>query len=236
MDVIILAGGLGTRLRSVVNDVPKCMAPIHNRPFLYYLLIYLKRCLSIDKVILSLGYKYEVVTNWIEQQTEFPFPFVYSIENTPLGTGGAIKKALSYSDTSEILVLNGDTFFNIDLNSFLKEHQTSAQSLSLALKSMSEFDRYGNVILSPHNSILDFQEKGFCKLGQINAGVYLLNNKDVFFNALPDKFSFEKEVLEPLAKTGKICGFVHDGYFIDIGIPEDYEKANREFSSLFNAV
>lgn len=231
MEVIILAGGLGTRLRSVVSDIPKCMAPVCEKPFLHYLLVYLQK-FPIDRVILSLGYKHEVVTEWIEKNY-FPFTIAFSIEDEPLGTGGAIKKAMNEVISDNVFILNGDTFFNVDLNQFNKEHIGSSSLLSIALKPMINFNRYGIVRTDSENRITDFKEKDYYETGQINGGVYLLNVDADCFKNLPEKFSFETEILQPEVKNGQSFGFIHDDYFIDIGIPEDYSKANVDFKMLF---
>lgn len=231
-DCIILAGGLGTRLRSVVSEVPKCMAPVCNQPFIFYILSYLERYKNIDKVILSLGYKHEVLTTWLAKQN-FPFDILYSIEDEPLGTGGAIKKALQHATSEEIVIMNGDTFFDVNLNLLLEQHRKAQSKLSIALKPMQEFDRYGDVVIDNNNRIIAFNEKRYCKQGQINGGIYIINKNFKLLDTLPDKFSFETEVLQLQAKKGTLFGFVHNGYFIDIGIPEDYQKANTEFQSIF---
>lgn len=228
IDCIILAGGLGTRLRSVVSEVPKCMASVCNQPFIYYILSYLKKYKNIDKVILSLGYKHEVLTSWLTKQ-HFPFEILYSIEDKPLGTGGAIKKNLQLATTEEVVIMNGDTFFDVNLNQLLEQHRNAQSKLSIALKSMKEFNRYGNVAIDNNNRVISFNEKRYCKQGQINGGIYIMNKNFKLLDSLPDKFSFETEVLQLQAKEGALFGFVHNGYFIDIGIPEDYQKANIEF-------
>lgn len=233
MEVIILAGGLGTRLRSVVSEVPKCMAPVAGKPFLWYLLKYLTRY-DVTKVILSVGYLREVIYKWIDEvKNDFPFNFEYAIEEEPLGTGGGIKLALSKTSENDVLVLNGDTYFDVDLNRFYKQHCKCPSSVSLALKPMKEFDRYGAVETNECYIIVAFHEKQYCKVGLINGGVYLINKQNTDYEVLPTKFSFEKEVLEQGVQKHDIYGFDFGGYFIDIGVPEDYVKANEEFSSLF---
>jgi D-glycero-alpha-D-manno-heptose 1-phosphate guanylyltransferase len=226
MDVIILAGGLGTRLRPVVGELPKCMAPVCGEPFLYYLFSYLHRLPEIKRIILSLGYKHEAVVEWTESLKEFDFEYVYSIEDEPLGTGGAIKKSLIYANEENVLILNGDTFFNIDLNLFLQQHIGCNALLSVALKPMTQFERYGNVEVNEKAVITAFREKQYCKEGQINGGIYLLKTSRNLLESFPDKFSYETAFLQPQAKEGNIYGFTHNDYFIDIGIPEDYAKAN----------
>ena len=234
MEVIILAGGLGTRLRSVVADVPKCMAPVANKPFLWYLLKYLTK-FDITRVILSVGYLREVIFEWIrEHKQEFPFEFDYAVEEEPLGTGGGIKLALSKTKDPYVLVLNGDTFFDVDLNTLCHYHYASKKSITLALKRMRNFSRYGTVNLdSVYGSIVSFNEKQYCDEGLINGGVYVINRDASIFEGLPEKFSFETAVLEPQCAAQNLQGIVQDGYFIDIGIPEDYERANYEFPNLF---
>ena len=121
MEAIILAGGLGTRLRSVVSDLPKCMAPVAEHPFLHYLLEYLSKE-NITHVILSLGYKHELVEAWIALY-QWPLRISYSIEEEPLGTGGAVKLALGLATEEEVFILNGDTFFAVNLKDFRQFHQ-----------------------------------------------------------------------------------------------------------------
>lgn len=233
MEVIILAGGLGTRLRSVVSEVPKCMAPIACKPFLWYLLSYLTHY-DVHRVILSVGYLHEVIFKWTEEhKSEFPFEFDYAIEEEPMGTGGGIKQAMDKVSDMEAIILNGDTYFDVDLDALLKQHESCNSLLSVALKPMAAFDRYGNVKCSSNHEIQKFEEKRYCETGLINGGIYVLNKVTSFFDGLPSKFSFETQVLRPNSGKGCIYGFVYEGYFIDIGVPEDYLKANNEFSSFF---
>lgn len=234
MEIIILAGGLGTRLRSVVSEVPKCMASVAGKPFLWYLLKYLTR-FNVSKVILSVGYLREVIYKWIDEvKDEFPFAFEYAVEEVPLGTGGGIKLALSKATTNDVVVLNGDTFFDVDLNELMKAHCLYLSAVTLALKPMNDFDRYGRVIIdNVDKRIIEFKEKEYCKAGLINGGVYVINRLEYIFEGLPEKFSFETDVFEPQCKLGKLFGIVQNGYFIDIGIPEDYNKADKEIHSLF---
>lgn len=234
MEVIILAGGLGTRLRSVVADVPKCMAPVAGKPFLWYLLKYLTKY-PVNRVILSVGYLRDVIFDWIDSnKNEFPFEFDYAIEEEPLGTGGGIKLALSKAQDPYVIILNGDTFFDVNLDALCQWHYNSKKNITLALKLMKNFNRYGTVSLdSIYGTIISFNEKQYCDEGLINGGVYIINNNSSIFEGLPEKFSFETAVLEPQCATQNLQGVVQDGYFIDIGIPEDYEKANQEFPHLF---
>ncbi len=230
MDVVILAGGLGTRLRSVVSDVPKCMAMVDNKPFVEYWLRYLSNT-NAENVVFSLGYKAEVVTNWIETiEKHFPFNINYVVEQEPLGTGGAIRFAIEKTKSEDVLIINGDSFFKVPINKFYSQYKTKNCPLALALKPMTNFERYGNVKIDSYNKIISFGEKEFCEQGLINGGVYFLNKRLLDLRSLPAKFSFEKEVLE---KRSDIFGFVYDEYFIDIGIPEDFYKAQKELPLQF---
>ncbi len=233
METIILAGGLGTRLRSVVKEVPKCMAPIADKPFLWYLLKYLSR-FDVSRVILSVGYLREVICKWIDEvKDEFPFEFDYAVEEVPLGTGGGIRLALSKTSDSDVVVLNGDTFFDVDLNALLEAHTRLNAAITLALKPMRKFDRYGRVVVDhKNNRIWQFKEKAYCEEGLINGGVYIIRRLEPVFEGLPEKFSFEDAVLEPQCQLGKLFGVIQNGYFIDIGIPEDYSRAVVELPSL----
>jgi len=224
MKAIILAGGFGTRLQSVVKNVPKPMASINSKPFLEYLFLKLLSC-NIDEVILSVGYKQEIIKDYFHHQYR-SIKIRYSCENEPLGTGGAIKKALQLLDTQEnVLVLNGDTFFNLDINKFYQSSKN--KSLSLALKPMYDFDRYGSVEIS-NNRIVSFKEKKFVKSGLINAGVYLMKTS-IFDKIKEEVFSFEA-----ILETRKnINSYVEDCYFVDIGIPKDYKKAQMDLKDFF---
>lgn len=223
---LILAGGLGTRLRSVVSDLPKCMAPVAGRPFLFYVINYL-RSQGIERFIFSLGYKHEIVENYLKDQFS-TLQYECSIEEEPLGTGGAIYLACQKTTDKNILIANGDTLFKVngkDLFSFHIEHDADC---TLALKPLKNFDRYGVVELDDNNTVIDFKGKQFYQTGLINGGLYILNVKNFLAKKFPTKFSFEKDFLEKYPPEGKIAGLVQDSYFIDIGIPEDYERAQEE--------
>lgn len=226
-ECIILAGGLGTRLQSVVKDVPKCMAEVAGKPFLAYLLIYLSEQ-NFDHIILSLGYKADVILEWLKEQ-KYSFKISYVEEKEPLGTGGAIKLAFSKSVSDSSFVINGDTFFDIDTIQLENFHKEKSSYISLALKPMTDFDRYGSVDLDEDNRIIRFNEKQFRKEGLINGGAYLINKQVFDILNLPEKFSFEKDIMESHIQDIAIYGYSFDNYFIDIGIPSDYEKANKDF-------
>lgn len=226
MECIILAGGMGTRLRSVVSDVPKCMAPVAGKPFLYYLFTTLIES-GFTHIILSLGYKHEVIEEWIASSS-FPIAISSVTEDTPLGTGGAVKLALSHANEEEVFILNGDSFFEVDFMDMLALHKKNRSAATLALKEMRRFDRYGVVDIEvPSNRILRFHEKQYCESGLINGGIYLINRREL--DGYPEKFSLEKDFFEKQVSSSTLSGYISNGYFIDIGIPEDYERAQTDF-------
>lgn len=224
MEAIILAGGLGTRLRSVVSEVPKCMAPVDGRPFLQYMLEWLSRY-DVSHVVLSVGYLKEVIFSFIDSRA-WPFEISYAVEDEPLGTGGGIRLALTKCREDRVIVLNGDTFFDVDLDAL-----SFTAPVTLALKPMRNFDRYGAVDWDGE-LVTGFHEKAACAEGLINGGVYALVRSQLDFAFQPKRFSFEKDLLEPLAAAHLVAGQVQDGYFIDIGIPEDYARAQRELPEI----
>ncbi|MBR3074147.1 MAG: NTP transferase domain-containing protein, partial [Bacteroidales bacterium] len=170
MEVVILAGGLGTRLRSVVRELPKCMAPVAGKPFLWYLLEQL-RAFPVTRVILSVGYLKHAVQDWVATHAEdYPYEFRFAVEEMPLGTGGGIKLAASMAEGNELIVLNGDTFFDVDLNALLQARRSSGLPVALALKPMSEFERYGAVELGGDGRVAAFREKKYRERGLINGG------------------------------------------------------------------
>lgn len=227
-ECIILAGGLGTRLREAVPDLPKCMAPVAGRPFLYHVINYL-RSEGIEKFIFSLGYRHEVVEEYLASQ--FPtLRYQLSVETEPLGTGGAIQLACHKATEKEVWVVNGDTLFKADLKSAYIFHSYHMGECTLLLKPMQNADRYGLVETGTDQLVNRFLEKKADSSGNINAGVYLLNIVRFLDEELPEKFSFEKDYLEAYCNQRRIYGLPQDRYFIDIGIPEDYKRAQSELS------
>ncbi|HEX8461188.1 MAG TPA: nucleotidyltransferase family protein [Segetibacter sp.] len=225
-EAIILAGGLGTRLRSVVPELPKCMAPVNEKPFLTYVINHLLSQ-GITHFIFSLGYKSEAIVEFLER--DFPtLLFKTSIEDEPLGTGGAIKKACTIAKDKSVLVANGDTLFKIDLNEIAGFHALTGANCSLSLKPMTNFSRYGVVEINTDNIIQSFKEKQFYESGLINGGIYALHVHKFLDEKLPEKFSFESDYLEKFYNKRKMLGIAQDEYFIDIGIPEDYARAQIE--------
>ena len=225
-EAIILAGGLGTRLRDTVPGLPKCMAPVAGRPFLFYVINYL-RSQGVEKFIFSTGYKQEVIAEYLTRQFE-TLDYQCVIEEEPLGTGGAIQLACRLATEKMVVVVNGDTLYKADLHKAASFHIHNNAACTLLLKPMTDFDRYGAVTLDKDQLVGNFSEKKFYSAGNINGGIYLLDPGKFIDEEFPEKFSFEKEYLEKMFKVRRIYGQVQDEYFIDIGIPEDYKRAQLE--------
>jgi D-glycero-alpha-D-manno-heptose 1-phosphate guanylyltransferase len=227
-EAIVLAGGLGTRLREAVPDLPKCMAPVAGRPFLSHVIDAL-RMQGVEHFIFSLGYKSGVIEEWLQEN--YPtLSYASVVEEEPLGTGGAIRLAIEKAKTENILVANGDTLFKIKIKELNAVHRSHNAECTLALKPMQNFDRYGVVELDGQGQIISFKEKRFYEDGLINGGVYLLNKEQFLKHRFPEKFSFEKDYLEKFYPGGRFYGSVQEGYFIDIGIPDDYQKAQVDLA------
>jgi D-glycero-alpha-D-manno-heptose 1-phosphate guanylyltransferase len=229
-ECIILAGGLGTRLKEAVPGLPKCLAPVAGKPFLSYIIDYL-RMQGIERFVFSLGYLFGEVENYL--QSSYPTLDHYVvIEDSPLGTGGALLPALQKVKTENVLIVNGDTLFKINLLSLSEIHFKNNAECTLALKPMQDFERYGVVEMDDNGKIISFREKQFYAEGLINGGCYLLNKTSFVNRKLSEKFSFEKDYLERFAAEGKFYGDEQKGYFIDIGIPEDFNKSQQDFIRL----
>jgi D-glycero-alpha-D-manno-heptose 1-phosphate guanylyltransferase len=222
---IILAGGFGTRLTNV-KDVPKPMAPINDVPFLQILLddLLVK---GITTFYLAVGYQHEVIMNYFGAYY-MGCKVHYIIEDTPLGTGGAIKRALTTITSENVFVFNGDTFFDVDIEAMFQHHINNKSEATLALKPMMEFDRYGTVQLNDDYRIINFSEKQFNKQGVINGGVYLLQTNVFDGLDFKEQFSLEVEYFNKYCLEKNLYGFISEGYFIDIGLPDDYERAQIE--------
>jgi D-glycero-alpha-D-manno-heptose 1-phosphate guanylyltransferase len=230
-EAIILAGGFGTRLQEVIKDVPKPLAPVNDKPFLDYILKHLAHY-GIKRVVLSVGYLAEKVIKRYGNSFQ-GMEIVYSVEEEPLGTGGGIRLAMQQCHAYDILVLNGDSFFDIDLHSFYNKHSEAVSDASLALRKVSDASRYGTITLGEFDKISAFKEKNAReKSGTINAGVYVIDS-DSYMDETPanKSFSIEKDFFEKKIDTLNLYGFTYDGYFIDIGIPEDYKQAQHDFKT-----
>ncbi len=225
----ILAGGFGTRLRSVVSGRPKVLAEVNNRPFIAYLLDQLSQA-GVKTVVLCTGYLGEQIKAIFGEYYK-GLTLLYSQERSALGTGGALRLALSLFKSEIVLVLNGDSFCQTNLPYFLNWHIVKKAIASLLLTEVSDIGRYGSVRLEMDGKIMSFEEKGMkTGPGLINAGVYLLNH--VFLESIPvnTNISLERESF-PLWLNKGLYGFLSKGNFLDIGIPQDYATAGHFLKS-----
>lgn len=220
---IVLAGGLGTRLRVVTGDqIPKTMAPVQGKPFLYWQLNYLRKQ-GIKKIILAVSFHAGQVIDYFGSDFQ-GLPLEYSVEKQALGTGGATKQAMELSGNKPVFVCNGDTWFRVDLERMKQMHDQAGNAVTLALKKMIRFDRYGSVNLGTQDRIIHFEEKKWLETGYINGGIYYFKPAQLRDFPSDTAFSLEKDFFEKKVNKIKIGGYRSRANFIDIGIPEDYHK------------
>ncbi len=233
MQALILAGGLGTRLQEMLSDYPKPMALISGRPFLEYLILQLKRY-NLTEIVLCIGYLAEKIKEYFQDGTKWGVKIEYSEEKEPLGTGGAIKLADNLIKNDNFLVLNGDSYLDIKFNELIEFHKLEEALATLALVEINKPDRYGLVEIDKDYHITSFIEKGaVSKSNLINGGIYIFHKK--IFNFIPEgRVSLEKDIFPKLIGK-RFYGKPHRAYFIDIGVPEDYKKIQKEFWKLKNA-
>ncbi len=229
IDVIILAGGKGQRLHPLTLDKPKPMVDVAGRPFLEYIFDDLDQN-KINRTIMSVGYKSEQIINYFGSKWK-GMDLVYIEEDEPLGTGGAIVNCLDNVISEQILILNGDTYYNVPISKMLDYHKNNGAELTIALKPMQNFSRYGNVLLSG-NFISKIEEKVSVDNGLINCGRYIVNKALFSRFKFPVSFSFEEEIFQNKLSKIRAVGFQSNNYFIDIGVHEDYERAQNEVIEL----
>lgn len=228
MEAIILAGGLGTRLRSVVSDRPKPMALIEGRPFMEYVTRELVRS-GITRIVFAVGYKGSMVEEYFGDGKDFGFQALYAYEETLLGTAGAIKNAGRLIQGDRFLVLNGDTFYQIDYTRLDRCQQQLGLDMALVLRQVPDVSRYGEAVLDENGYLRAFNEKTQqSRTGTINGGIYQMSRS--LLEEIPQgKVSLENEMIPRWMQEGRrLGGFVNDGYFIDIGIPEAYFQFQQD--------
>jgi D-glycero-alpha-D-manno-heptose 1-phosphate guanylyltransferase len=225
----ILAGGLGTRLRSVVADRPKVLAPVAGRPFIAHLLEQLARA-GVRRTTLLLGFAADQVRATFGNSYD-GISLQYSTENEPLGTGGALRLALPQLTEPTILLLNGDSYCDVDMATLIASHRARLAQATLALAQVADVSRYGSVCVDESQRLVRFEEKGAARgRGWINAGMYLLNRAILETIPAGQAVSLEREVLPQLIQSQPVFGFP-GGKFIDIGTPESYSDAESFFSA-----
>ena len=229
-EAIVLAGGFGTRLAHVVPDVCKPMAPVAGRPFLRFIMDQLAAA-GFDREVVADGYRREQVEGFFGPAYR-GMEIEYSPEETPLLTGGAVKRALSRCESDWVFVMNGDTWLDVDFGAMEAAAYGAPDNVSavIAVKRMRNFERYGTVDVDDCGSLTAFHEKRPCEEGLINAGVYLLRRDAL--DDMPDKFSLESDYFERVVGDGALRAAECSGGFIDIGVPEDYVLAQTMLAPL----
>jgi D-glycero-alpha-D-manno-heptose 1-phosphate guanylyltransferase len=226
-EAIVLAGGFGTRLRGVVDDVPKPLAPVAGRPFLAWVLDRLAAG-GMRRCILATGYLSELIEQRIGTRWQ-GMEIAYSVEPEPLGTGGAIRLAAGRLHGDAAHVLNGDTWLEYDPASLESAARNAGMPMAIALARVDDVARYGAVAID-QGRVAGFREKGEAGPGWINAGCYFLGADALAALPARDAFSFEQDVLQPRVQAGAVGAFTATAGFIDIGVPEDYARAQLQFA------
>ena len=229
-EAIILAGGFGTRLREIISDVPKPMAPIAGRPFLEILLCSLAQK-GFTRIILSLGFMSDKIIGHFGNNFR-GVEIVYAIESEPLGTGGAIRLAMEQCLDEHVFVFNGDTYLDLEIEAVERLRQDTRSAIIVG-REVSDTSRYGRLLIE-NGKVKGLAEKSTAGRGVINAGCYLLKREQLDEFALSSPFSFETDYLGQAVKNDLFNLFITSGDFIDIGIPEDYAKAQVELAERLN--
>jgi D-glycero-alpha-D-manno-heptose 1-phosphate guanylyltransferase len=229
---LVLVGGIGSRLRPAYSEGPKAMAPIGERPFLFYLMRQLVRA-GFTEVVLCLGHGNEQIREWVEGRSELGINVTYSVEAEPLGTGGAIRLAASdLGINGSFFVMNGDSILQLDFEGLLQSHQAHGKTGTVALTHVPDTERYGAVETDELGRIVEFREKSAVgSPGYVNGGTYVFEPRVVELIAAEGPVSVERSVLPALCPV-ELYGFRCQGYFIDIGIPQDYQRAQSELRGL----
>jgi len=225
---VLLAGGLGTRLGAVSGGLPKPLIQVGGRPFIEYVIDGLLNA-GCDHVVIAASYKWELLRAHFGNRYK-SCDVDWSIEQEPMGTGGAIRQTFEVFGLGAAFVLNADTLFRVDLAELESQHRKSGAKVTVALREVGDVARFGEVVIGADGRIEVFSEKGRSGPGLINGGVYLIEGTVLPEWAPPGAFSFERDFLQKRAALGKFHGMTARGYFIDIGVPEDLERARRELS------
>lgn len=229
IDAIVLAGGLGTRLRDVIDDRPKVLAPVKSRPFLDFILDALSSCKHVGRVVLAVGYMKERIIELYGKNRKYPFEIAFSVEEQLLGTGGAIKQALASTSSKQVLVLNGDSFVEMELDELLLAHEKNGQAMTMTMVEVDDASRFGRVVADDNGRIVSFLEKSAeTAAGFINAGVYIFQRNIFDAVAAETPVSLERDLMPDFLAKG-IYGYKTNGKFIDIGTPDSYDTSSSFF-------
>jgi NDP-sugar pyrophosphorylase family protein len=231
-DAVVLCGGAGLRLRSITEDLPKAMASVAGRPFLELLLRQLGRH-GFERAILAVGYRKDVIQSHFGEWA-FGVHLVYSAEASPLGTGGALRNATESVESDSVLVMNGDSYTDVDLGNFLDDYRAAKANASVVVVPADERDDCGFVLINEDGRIAGFEEKqARLHAPYVNAGIYVLSRKMLYDIPVGAESSLERELLPRWLGQGKyIKGFIHSGECIDIGTPDRYRNAQRMLANV----
>lgn len=233
-EIIILAGGKGSRLKSVIGHLPKSMALVNGRPFIDYVILYYL-AQGFQQFIISLGQGQEQLSAHIQLAWKH-IHVQFAIEAAPLDTGGAIRNAVDHASGDTVLVINGDSYFALDIEALSIFHHMCGAECTIAVKQVPDTSRYGRIEIRKDYGIASFQEKGIQGEGLINGGAYLINTRMFKAYDFPTRFSFEKDYLQQYFHSKRIFTVKDNGYFIDIGIPEDLARAQHDLKNYDNGL
>lgn len=227
MQAVILCGGLGTRIAKVAGGAPKSLIPVsENLTFLDVLIGFLEKA-NVNEIIFCVGYKQDQivahVTELWQGKKNTAISLKFSRELEPLGTGGAVKNALNLLQ-DDFVLLNGDSYTQFDLPAFVENHERKGRAVSMLVKKVHDTARYGSVTLGIDNTVTGFEEKRGVTNAFINLGIYAITKSKISWSTFGRAFSLEKDLLPTMCKHDQVGAFIADGYFIDIGIPEDLTK------------
>jgi D-glycero-alpha-D-manno-heptose 1-phosphate guanylyltransferase len=226
---VLLAGGRGSRLESVSDGLPKPLMEVGGRPFIEHVLENLVDS-GCDHVVIAASYKWEQLYEHLGTSYR-GCALDWSIESKPLGTGGAIHQAFKLFDLAAAFVLNADTLFRVSLDDLEAVHLASGALITIALREVPDVSRFGEVVVDDCGRIVLFSEKGRSGSGLINGGVYFIDGRLWLDGHFLDVFSFERDYLQQRIKTAALYGYKSDGYFIDIGVPADLDRARHDLRS-----
>jgi len=232
MQAVVLAGGMGRQIKSELGDSPKPMAIVNGRPFLEFVLLFLKKN-GIENIIISSGYMKAVIESYFGDGKEWKIRIQYTDEDFLRGTAGSVKLAENLINDDHFLVVNGDTFHDIPVYNLIEFHLHHDSLVTMALKESMNPEKYGAVELLENNQISRFIERGHRDYARlVNTGIYVFNRETLKFIQPDDATSLEKDIFPLLTKLGRLYGYVCDGYFLDIEVPENYEMIKKKLKEL----
>lgn len=224
---VVLVGGQGARLKKLISDRPKPMADINGKPFLEFILVELAKR-GVSRVVLATGFMSQHIQDYFGDGSNLGIELQYSVDPTPLGTGGAVKHATRFFDEDSFLVLNGDSFCAFELGAMMSLHQQQKALITMLVTHIEDASRFGAVLIDGSGKIVGFREKDqVAGKSIINAGIYLINKKALEYVPVNKNVSLERDVFPRLVADKKICGVVSRQAFIDIGTPESFLNASE---------